>query len=37
VGFEPTISTGERQQTYVLDAASTGIGFHDLLEGINTE
>ena len=26
VGFEPTISTGERQQTYALDRAATGIG-----------
>ena len=26
VGFEPTISAGERQQTYVLDRMATGIG-----------
>jgi len=26
VGFEPTISTGERPQTYVLDRAATGTG-----------
>jgi len=26
VGFEPTISAGERPQTYVLDRAATGIG-----------
>ena len=25
-GFEPTISTGERPQTYVLDRAATGNG-----------
>ena len=25
VGFEPTISAGERPQTYVLDRAATGI------------
>ena len=25
-GFEPTISTGERPQTYVLDRAATGTG-----------
>jgi hypothetical protein len=28
VGFEPTISAGKRPQTYVLDHASTGTGFH---------
>ena len=26
VGFELTISTGERPQTYALDRAATGIG-----------
>jgi len=26
VGFEPTISAGERPQTYALDCAATGIG-----------
>jgi hypothetical protein len=26
VGFEPTISVGERSQTYVLDRAATGTG-----------
>ena len=26
VGFEPTISAGERPQTYALDLAATGIG-----------
>jgi len=26
VGFEPTISAGERPQTYALDGAATGIG-----------
>ena len=26
VGFEPTISTGERPQTYSLDRAATGTG-----------
>ena len=26
VGFEPTISAGERAQTYALDRAATGIG-----------
>ena len=26
VGFEPTISAGERPQTYVLDRAATGTG-----------
>jgi len=28
VGFEPTISTGERPQTYSLDRAATGIGIY---------
>ena len=27
VGFEPTISAGERPQTYTLDRAATGTGF----------
>ena len=26
VGFEPTISAGERPQTYALDRTATGIG-----------
>ena len=26
VGFEPTVSAGERLQTYALDRAATGIG-----------
>jgi len=26
VGFEPTISAGERPQTYALDGAATGTG-----------
>ena len=26
VGFEPTISAGERSKTYALDRAATGIG-----------
>ena len=26
VGFEPTISAGERARTYVLDRAATGTG-----------
>jgi hypothetical protein len=26
VGFEPTISAGERPQTYALDRADTGTG-----------
>ena len=28
VGFEPTISAGERRQTYALDRAATGTGVH---------
>ena len=27
MGFEPTISAGERPQTYALDRAATGTGF----------
>ena len=30
VGFEPTISAGERPQTYALDRAATGTGFCDV-------
>ena len=28
VGFEHTISAGERPQTYALDRAATGTGLH---------
>ena len=31
VGFEPTISAGERAQTYALDRAATGTGWRGLL------
>jgi len=31
VGFEPTISAGERPQTYALDRAATRTGFVTLL------
>jgi hypothetical protein len=34
VGFKPTISAGERPQTYALDRAATGTGF---LSPYNTE
>jgi len=30
VGFEPTISAGERPQTYALDRAAAGTSFNDL-------
>jgi len=30
VGFEPTISAGERPQTYVLDRAATGNGTYKI-------
>jgi len=30
VGFEPTISAGERSQIYALDGAATGIGYFQL-------
>ena len=33
VGFESTISAGERPQTYALDRAATGIGFSVWLRG----
>ena len=29
VGFEPTISAGERPKTYALDRAATGTGKHE--------
>jgi hypothetical protein len=28
VGFEPTISAGERPKTYALDRAATGTGMY---------
>ena len=31
VGFEPTISGGERPQTYALDRAATGTGSDNLV------
>ena len=31
VGFEPTISAGERPQTYALDRAATGTGDCELV------
>ena len=31
VGFEPTISAGERPQTYALDRAATGTGINYIL------
>ena len=30
VGFEPTISAGERPQTYALERVATGTGRHNL-------
>ena len=33
VGFEPTISAGERPQTYALDRAATGTGIYVVLVG----
>ena len=30
VGFEPTISAGERPQTYALDRAATGTGTNNI-------
>ena len=36
VGFEPTISAGERQQTYALDRKATGTGKTDFSGSIIT-
>jgi len=33
VGFEPTISAGERSQTYALDRAATGSGLNKNMRG----
>ena len=30
VGFDPTVSTGERPKTYALDRAVTGIGLSSI-------
>ena len=30
VGLEPTISAGERSQTYALDRVATGTGMYEL-------
>jgi hypothetical protein len=35
VGFEPTISAGERPQTYALDCAATGTGVYYILVNKN--
>ena len=32
VGFEPTISAGERPKTYALDSAATGTGYIQTLD-----
>ena len=37
VGFEPTISAGERPQTYALDRAATGTGNINILHYINKD
>ena len=31
VGFEPTVSAGERPKTYALDRAATGTGIVDIM------
>ena len=36
LGFEPTISAGERPQTYALDRAATGTGFQLILLKLNS-
>ena len=33
VGFEPTISAGERPKTYALDRAATGTGHLNIIQG----
>ena len=35
VGFEPTISAGERPQTYTLERAATGTGIVRVLDPFN--
>ena len=35
-GFEPTISAGERPQTYALDRAATGTGIIIIINGSNS-
>ena len=37
VGFEPTISAGERPKTYALDRAATGTGFASQIITVNTK
>ena len=37
VGFEPTISAGDRTQTYALDRAATGTGTITITTDISTE
>ena len=37
VGFEPTITAGERPQTYALNRAATGTGRHGIIECIFVE
>ena len=35
VGFEPTISAGERPQTHALDRAATGTGIKKIFKNLN--
>ena len=37
VGFEPTISAGERLQTYALGRAATGTGIHHRIQHRNND
>jgi len=37
VRFEPTISAGERQQTYALDRAATGTGIAEGIKFLNVQ
>ena len=36
VGFEPTISAGERPKTYALDRAATGTGLRNVIKATNS-
>ena len=37
VGFEPTVSAGERPQTYALDRAANGTGTYTMLQAVIAE
>ena len=37
MGFEPTISAGERPKTYALDRTATGTGYRKILRSTNKD